>query len=113
MRAQPRRIFKNIKESVVTTTLEENFNDWFCMKSVMALALNDIIDENVPLEDVQSLQNDAEYFKNIDLTLNGNNKNVALEDIAKKYSITKSCLQSLLSEAGNFAKMAASFCSKL
>jgi len=120
MKEQKRGILKDKKDSVIITTLEENFKDeslrfhaWFCMKSVMALALNDIINENVVLDEVQSLQNDAGNFKRIDLALNANSKNIALEDIAKKYFITKGRLQSLLNEAGNFAKMAASFCSKL
>jgi len=50
MKEQKRGILKDKKDSVIITTLEENFKDeslrfhaWFCMKSVMALALNDII----------------------------------------------------------------------
>ena len=41
------------------------------------------------------------------------NESTAVEDVAKEYHISKSRLQSLQSNAGTFAKMAAIFCNKL
>ena len=55
----------------------------FMTKVLMALALSELIDD-IPIERVE-----------------------------EKYGIVKNRLQSLKSDAGNFAKMAASFCKKL
>ena len=75
--------------NIARRTLEENFRDktpkdWFDKKAVMAHALNAIINEST-----------------------------AIEDVAEEYHISKSRLQSLQSNAGTFAKMAALFCNKL
>ena len=69
-----------IKDGNLVMTLKENFwditpEDWFYKKVFMAHAPNDIINENI-----------------------------AIEDVAEKYHISKSRLQSLQSDAETFAK---------